>query len=78
MSFGVVEGKESEERGIRPPTAFRVFFNMLVDYVTHSDNHTKGITYCFQLRLIFFSYFSFIYVYILVFPCKAVAVKMYQ
>ena len=37
---------------------------MLVDYGTHSDNHTKGITYCFQFRLIFFSYFFFLYVYI--------------
>ena len=33
---------------------------MLVDYGTHSDNHTKG----FQFRLIFFSYFFFLYVYI--------------
>ena len=79
MSFGVFEGKESEGRGIQLPPLFVRFFKMLLDYVTHSNNHTKGITrrglfleraeagmpsYCFQFRLLFFSYFFFIYVYI--------------
>ena len=69
MSFGVIEGKESEGRGIQLPPLFVRFFKMLLDYVTYSNNHTKGITRrdlfserteagmlscCFQFWLIFF------------------------
>ena len=79
MSFGVFEGKESEGRGIQLPPLFVRFFKMLLDYVTHSNNHTKGITrrglfwkeqklecllIVFNLGFFFFSYFFFIYVYI--------------
>lgn len=93
MSFGVIEGKESEGRGIQLPPLFVRFFKMLLDYVTHSNNHTKGITRrglfrkeqkleCFLTVFnfgLFFFCISFLYMCIfLVFPCKAVAVKMFQ
>ena len=61
-----------------------VFFKMLLDYVTHSNNHTKGITRrgffrkeqkleCFLTVFnfgLFFSYLFFIYVYILGFSMQ--------
>ena len=81
LSFGVIEGKE---RGIQLPPLFVRFFKMLLDYVTHSNNHTKGITRrglfrkeqkleCFLTVFnfgLFFSYFFFIYVYILGFSMQ--------
>ena len=84
MSFGVIEGKESEGRGIQLPPLFVRFFKMLLDYVTHSNNHTKGITRrglfrkeqkleCFLTVFnfgLFFSYFFFIYMYILGFSMQ--------
>ena len=84
LSFGVIEGKESEGRGIQLPPLFVRFFKMLLDYVTHSNNNTKGITRrglfrkeqkleCFLTVFkfgLFFSYFFFIYVYILGFSMQ--------
>ena len=92
MSFGVIEGKESEGRGIQLPPLFVRSFKMLLDYVTHSNNYTKGVTRrglfwkeqkleCFLtvFNLGFFFRISFLYMCIfLVFPCEAVAVKMFQ
>ena len=101
LSFGVIEGKESEGRGIQLPPLFVRFFKMLLDYVTHSNNHTKGITRrglfrkeqklecfltVFKFGLFFSIYVYILYIYViyiymcifLVFPCKAVAVKMFQ